>query len=36
MNVLSKIAVTEHVRIRLHERGISVRDITSAIGSGQT
>lgn len=35
MNELSKIAVTEHARIRLHERGISVRDITSAIGSGQ-
>ena len=31
LNKLEKIAVTEHARIRLHERGISIDDIINVI-----
>ena len=35
MNILDRIAVTKHARIRLEERGIHMDDIIVAIGNGE-
>ena len=35
LNCASQIAITEHARIRLNERGITVDDIISCISSGE-
>lgn len=35
LNSISNIAVTEHARIRLIERGIVINDVVSCIASGE-
>lgn len=35
MNCANRIAITEHARIRLHERGITIDDIINCINSGE-
>ncbi|MFR2794537.1 MAG: DUF4258 domain-containing protein [Eisenbergiella sp.] len=35
INVPERIAITEHARIRLLERGITVRDVISCIANGE-
>lgn len=36
LNHINQIAITEHARIRLIERGITIDDITCCISSGET
>ena len=35
LNSINNIAVTEHARIRLIERGIAINDVVSCISSGE-
>ena len=35
LNNINNIAVTEHARIRLIERGIAINDVVSCITSGE-
>lgn len=35
LNKLENIAITEHARVRLHERNISIEDIINGINTGE-